>query len=547
MKKHTVAILIFAILLFFSLNILAQNEAEFLGELRWGQELKKPRNTYLSEILGTDAGGFYALRLQRKGGLLSGTKPQKIFIEKYDEDMNLKKAKEIDLHYKKKKRDFEKVLLLNHQFYLLTSFFNKAHKTNYLFVQSIRKKTLKLNHKITKIAETPARDEYRDGKFNIRISKDSSKVLIYSQLPYQKKAQERFSLQVFNNNFERIWEKDIILPYADNRFAIKDYRVDNQGNAYLLGVLYESKTGFLRRNVSYQYIILAYNNDGEATEEYAVNLPEKFITDLTFRVAKDGKLICSGFYSEKGTYSIKGTYFFQLDPKTGEVFNKNHKAFDFDFVTEYYSSRKRKRAKRAEKSGNAKRSAELYQYSLNDLILRSDGGAVLVAEQFYIEREDYDRYGYPYYGGYSSYRYRQSNSVEYHYNYNDIIVVNIQPNGEIQWTSRIPKRQETINDGGYYSSYAMANVRDKICFVYNENPKNFGARKNNRRYGFNGSRSVLALTEVGMDGSISTFLLADNKKEGIITRPKVCKQIGKRAMAVFGEKGKRFKFGGLEL
>jgi hypothetical protein len=93
----------------------------------------------------------------------------------------------------------------------------------------------------------------------------------------------------------------------------------------------------------------------------------------------------------------------------------------------------------------------------------------------------------------------------------------------------------------------MAIVRDKICFVYNENGKNFGAKKNNRRYRFNGSNSVLALTEVGMDGTVNTYPIGSNREQGIITRPKVCKQIGKRDMVIFGERGKRFKFGGLEL
>ena len=57
----------------------------------------------------------------------------------------------------------------------------------------------------------------------------------------------------------------------------------------------------------------------------------------------------------------------------------------------------------------------------------------------------------------------------------------------------------------------------------------------------------MALTEVGMDGSVNTFPISNNREQGIITRPKVCKQIGKREVAIFGEKGKRFKFGKLEL
>lgn len=547
MKKYN--LILFAFLNLISVNaIFAQPDTEFSGEMTWGEEYKEPTNSYLSEILANDGSGFYALRRQLKGGIMTGGSPQKIYIEKYNQNMKLKKSKQIDLRYKKKNRDFEKVLYLNNQFYLLTSFNNKAHKANYLFVQSIRKKSLTLSNKIKKIAESPARDEYQEGKFNFHISKDSSNLLIYSQLPNQKKGSERFSLQVFDNNFEKKWGRDIQLPYPDNRFSITDYRVDNNGNVYLLGILYENQSGFLRRNTDYQYIILAYTEDGEESEEYDVNLRDKFITDLTFRVGKDGKLICSGFYSEKNTYSIKGTYFFQIDPKNSEVSNANYKEFDFDFVTEYYSNRKKRKAKKAEEEGNSKRSAELYQYSLNDLILRSDGGAVLVAEQYYVERREdnyYSNSGFydPY--GYRGNQYREN--VDYYYNYNDIIVVNIKPNGEIQWASRIPKRQETRNDGGYYSSYAMAIVRDKICFVYNDNAKNFGAKNNNRRYGFNGSNSILTLTEVGMDGSVNTYPISSNREQEVITRPKICKQIGKRKVAIFGERGKRFKFGKLEL
>ncbi len=528
--------------------IYAQSDSEFSGEMTWGQEYKEPSNSYLSEILGNDGSGFYALRRQLKGGIMTGGSPQKIYIEKYDQDMKLKKSKEIDLRYKKKKRDFEKVLYLNNQFYLLTSFNNKAHKANYLFVQSIKKKTLTLNKKINKIAESPARDEYREGKFNFHVSKDSSNVLVYSQLPNQKKASERFSIQIFDNNFEKKWEKDIQLPYPDNRFSITDYRVDNNGNVYLLGILYENQSGFLRRNTNYQYVILAYTQNGEASEEYNVNLKDKFITDLTFRVGKDGKLICSGFYSEKNSFSIKGTYFFQIDPKNSQVYNSNYKEFDFEFVTEYYSDRRKRKAKKAEEEGDTRRSAELYQYSLNDLILRSDGGAVLVAEQYYVERREDNRFTNG--GFYNPYGFRNNQfreNIEYYYNYNDIIIVNIRPNGEIEWASRIPKRQETRNDGGYYSSYAMAIVRDKICFVYNDNGRNFGAKDNNRRYGFNGSNSILALTEVGMDGSVNTYPISSNREQGIITRPKICKQIGKKEVAIFGERGKRFRFGKLEL
>jgi hypothetical protein len=227
------------------------------------------------------------------------------------------------------------------------------------------------------------------------------------------------------------------------------------------------------------------------------------------------------------------------------------------------SDNKKEKAKKAARKGDKKRSAELYQYALDELVLRSDGGAVLIAEQYYVEqRNDYnDRYYDPYrYGGfgyrglrsrfynpyYSPYGYNNYRDNNYYYNYNDIIVVNIRPNGEIEWTARIPKQQVTSNDGGYFSSYAMSIVRDKFYFVYNDNYKNHDPkRKDNKWYNYNGRNSVITLAEVSKDGAVRINPVYNNREAGITTRPKICKQIGRNQMLIYGEKGRKYRFGNL--
>ena len=220
------------------------------------------------------------------------------------------------------------------------------------------------------------------------------------------------------------------------------------------------------------------------------------------------------------------------------------------------SDKKKEKAKEAERRNDVQRQAELFDYSLDELILRSDGGAVLVAEQFYIQQDRFDNfnnpYGWgagwsPYYSPYWNSRYRGNFQVDYYYNYNDIIVVNIRPTGEIEWAARIPKRQETRNDGGYYSSYAMSIVRDKLYFIYNDNPRNLNEakRKSGRIYNYNGSDSIISLAQINIKGEVNTFPLAYNRDQGVMTRPKMCKQIGKKEMAIFGERGRGYRFGKL--
>ena len=308
----------------------------------------------------------------------------------------------------------------------------------------------------------------------------------------------------------------------------------------MLGVLYGDETLFRRMGApNYKYIMLAYTLNGSEFNKYPISLKHQFITDLTFRPSNDGHLVFCGFYSDKGTYSIKGTYFFKINPQTKEISNQNLKKLDFDFRTEYTSNRKKEKLEKEENSGDTKKAPELYQFALDELILRNDGGALLVAEQFYIEEQRY--YDYNYYSRSGRYRYT------YIYHYNDIIIVNIGPNGEIEWASRIPKRQETVNDGGRFSSYAMSIVRDKIYFVYNENGKNFDSTNKPKRgrHNFNGKYSLIAVSEVGQDGSIATYPLYQNQDANVLTRPKICKQIGRKEMAIYGERNRDYRFGKL--
>jgi len=512
------------------------------AKLSWGAKQTEPSNSFISKVI--PAGDyFYAIRRKQSSGLVAGK--HKVFIEKYDSEMNMVKSEDITLKYKNKQLEYEDMIIINNNLFLLSSFHNRAKKKNYLFSQMINMRNLSASKTLNKIGEIETRSANKDGTFGVMISRDSSKILIYNELPYKKGQPERFSLKVYNDNFDAVWDRNINLPYNDDRFSVEEYRIDNQGNVYLLGVIYQDRTRRRRQGKpNYQYTILAYTADGKEKEEYKINFQDKFITDLTFRVADDNNLVCSGFYSDKGTYSIKGTYFFRLDPTSKEIYNRNLKEFDFDFLTEFMSDRKKKKAKKAKREGNTKKEAELYSYSLDDLVLRSDGGALLIAEQYFVERRD-NRYGN--YTGFGGFNNRNINDVDYYYNYNDIIIVNIRPDGEIEWSARIPKRQETMNDGGYYSSYAMSIVRDKIYFVFNDNGKNFQTKKRpNKVYFFNGRNSIIALAEVSRDGSVMTYPLFRNREAGTLTRPKICKQTARNKMTIYGETGRKYRFAKLE-
>ena len=403
-------ILIPITLFFFIAQLAAQDDK--VAEIYWGKELREPNGTSLSEVIPFGISSFYGLRQKKEGGI-EGNK-EKIYIERYNEKMNLVKSKEVVLKYKKKNLDYEGFIKLGNELYLLSSFNNQAKKKNYLFAQKVSKKSLTVSTKIVKIGEIDTRNIQQEGYFDFHISRDSSKILIYNSLPYKKGMPERFALNVYDNQFNPLWSKDISLPYADKYFSVEEYQVDNNGNVYLLGLNYKP---------NYFYTILAYSENGETFDEYPIKPKEKLITDLTFRVNDDGNLVCSGFYSDYYLDKIRGTYFFLLDTKTNTILNKSLKEFDFGFLTANLSN---KQIEKAKKSSKAKDKIGLNSFSLDKLILRSDGGALLIAEQYFVEEYRRPNYGSSFYTpGYPTSS--SSYTKDYYYHYNDIIVVNIQP------------------------------------------------------------------------------------------------------------------------
>ena len=534
------------------------------AKMVWSDEYQEPSNTEIQKIIATEGGGFYTLRLHQ-GGLVGGGK-QKPIIEYYNSKMKMVRSRELDLDYKGKERFLKDVVMVGGRLWMLSYFYNEKHEKTYLFAQEVNKNTLNLTKDMVMVGEQDETNRERQDVFSVAQSRDSSKIVIFNRQPNSKDGQS-FSLAVYNADFNEQWSKNAKLPYSKKNFSVEDYQVDNHGNVYLLGIIYTEGSNRLERRgkPTYQYDIVAYLKDSTLdVQEYKISLKEKFVTDLTFRVADDGDIVCAGFYSEKDAKGMKGSCFFKINPRTKDMTSISTREFDFNFVTANLSDKSKMQAKAAVDRDDKERAPELFDYNLDKLIMRSDGGVILIAEQYFVEERmlnnnlyGYSPYGFspyglnswnsPYYSSfYDPYGYRNNRGnrrSDYYFNYNDIIVVNIQPDGEIAWTTRVPKRQISVNDGGMYSSYSMSIVADKLYFAYNENPKNLDPKRDKTVAETPDKYSVVTLAEVARDGSLKRYPMFSNRDKGVVTRPKICRQVGRRDMAVYGESGRAYRFG----
>ena len=137
-----------------------------------------------------------------------------------------------------------------------------------------------------------------------------------------------------------------------------------------------------------------------------------------------------------------------------------------------------------------------------------------------------------------------STTTNYHYYYNDLIVISVSPDGEIEWNTKIPKFQHTVNDKGRVSSYAMAVVDDQLHFIFNDNPKNLTLEPGQRIRNFGaGKETLVVLVTVDSNGGLEKEPLFSIRDTDVVTIPKVCRQIGDRELVVFGQRKKSHRLG----
>jgi hypothetical protein len=125
-----------------------------------------------------------------------------------------------------------------------------------------------------------------------------------------------------------------------------------------------------------------------------------------------------------------------------------------------------------------------------------------------------------------------------HYVYGNIIIVKFDSDGAVEWMELLPKFQHTTNDGGYYSGYALAQMKDgSIHMIYNDNPKNNFFHNNQKYYTWSRSKSQtdIIMYTVHLDGKVERYTLFNSETEEVMSRPKVSVQIDSDEIIVLGE------------
>lgn len=262
----------------------------------------------------------------------------------------------------------------------------------------------------TLLANVTYTDEEPDFRFYYSLNK--KKLLCYYKSDKEPKG-AKICYFVIDENRDNALEGCFYLPYKEDQYQIKQTHITNHGNLYFLVKYFQQ--GKKRNFTDYTYQVLHYYSVEDSLNTIEIPWKEKIITDMICKPDRAERLYLGGFYSGQSRHQVKGTVYARLNADTLEW--QHAEPYKEDLLIKYLSPRQIEKGK------------ELGDFFLDDIFLRSDGGILILAEQYYITSANY---------------YRSMTGVVLTrdlYHYDDVLLTSISPDGQIEWASSISKAQ----------------------------------------------------------------------------------------------------------
>lgn len=323
--------------------------------------------------------------------------------------------------------------------------------------------------------------------YSSAISGDKSKIIVFS-LGKSKNKRQEFSTILLDNTLNILAKGK---PYIESNddFSLGQSLLGNDGSLYLSGY-----SGAGAHSYSGDAWLFKLSPDAQQFSNIVLPLASNYVTGMYIRLNDQrDEIYVSAFYSGKRAGNLEGLVY-GLYNTTGNTFT-TFKTIPFD-----------DRLRNATDDRNKKKAFN--DYVVRNLIVKNNGGFILVAENYYVNtRTSAYGTGVGYYSWYNNNNYLSNSTREYHYG--DIMVLDYDINGELQWNSFIRKEQYSQEDDGLFSSYAMLNSGASLVFLYND---------------FSTSKSSLNLAALDVSGSLQLKKINPGRAAGADWLPRSGKQ-----------------------
>lgn len=270
------------------------------------------------------------------------------------------------------------------------------------------------------------------------VFKVNNKKSLFSIAITCKYGNEDFTkLFLFDSNLNRKIEKD--LTFDKNKVVNKNIELhDSLEVIYLTQKVYLEELKKKETGGKYIYEIKQLTSSGEITKK--INIENKYIPNLSVFNLKN-KLYGLGFYSDNSDFKYRGICFFELDSQSLKIVNSKYNPFSDQFLLDKYGEIKNK---------------EFKNIIIKNVYLFKDGLIINGEEQYSV-----------------------TNSNSNSYNYDDILSIRLNNEGDLLNARNINKNQAVglPEDSPFVSykscllnnqNYFFINVKDKIKTLSND-------------------------------------------------------------------------------
>jgi len=401
--------------------------------LQWSNPTKLKGAAVFTKVLTENESGVFLLRYRNR------FYSKNIIIDRYSHRLVLQDSRVIDL----KNARLVKIYATRKGLLIIKAKLNKSTQNNELIAQWYSYELKPIDEPVL-ITQSPVHEFGDRGNFRLRISDNLEYIAVVHTESTEKK-EVLWHYNLLDINMREIDRKDvhIAVPYED--FVIRDLVLGNTGELFMLtGVLELERRKRILTSYSLYHLQDSVFQDFPIADSLTIR--SAFLT--YDRATDDGRV--TGFFGSPETYGVFGTFFYKLTERrdSGELIVSE---FTERFVNEVNIN---------DRNGSAISEG----FGILEAIPRSDGGMMLIAEQKDIATEDDIILvnGIP-----------QSTSKNI-YNFNEVLVLNYDADGFMDWHKLITKNQTTVNDAGYYSSIVIF-IGDKfVQLLYNDQLRSSG-------------------------------------------------------------------------
>jgi hypothetical protein len=429
------------LLLFFTFCTIIHAQAY---EITWSRELDDNNRFSYLKILGATENGYFILRSNVPFDNIAGQnsfKSRRFLLQFYTTALNLSWEKEVQ-----PTQEDAKVVDLQSvgDRVLMVSYNDKPSGSGYeVFAQYINQDG-SLQGSPVLMEEFPFIRFDDDRRPAVVFSKDRSVFAFAYRKADKNDTEQTIVAVVMDSSLQRRYRREWNIASPIRRFSPTHFLLTNESDFYVLGVQYLTEKRVKLPGESY-FMITGFHQASDRFISRDIRLEGKFLTDIS--IADDvvnHRLAVAGFYSETGMLASAGVFYTSLvkDSLTD--------------TTIYFAPFTEELLQKSITDRNDFRKKEVYNYYIDRLLLRKDGGAAVIAESYVESSRTFWDY------------YTQTMITHTYYRYGNIIAASFNPSGGMLWSKVIQKEQNSMDDDGYQSSYCSQISGGRFYAIFNK-------------------------------------------------------------------------------